>query len=88
VGHFYFAQPVTFLLGCNISTSLGGNELSKAEDIHRRGPWLNFEAVEYATLECFDWFSNRRPVEPSGSFPPTKAKANFYGALETETLAA
>ena len=27
------------------------NGLYKAEVIHRRGPWRNFEAVEYATLE-------------------------------------
>lgn len=27
------------------------NDLFKAEVIHHRGPWRNFEAVEYATLE-------------------------------------
>jgi hypothetical protein len=27
------------------------NGLYKAEVIHRRGPWQNFEAVEFATLE-------------------------------------
>jgi transposase InsO family protein len=27
------------------------NGLYKAEVIHRRGPWRNFEAVEFATLE-------------------------------------
>ncbi|GHH06155.1 transposase [Pseudodonghicola xiamenensis] len=36
------------------------NGLFKAEVIHRRGPWRNFEAVEYATLEWVDWFNNRR----------------------------
>lgn len=42
------------------------NGLFKAEVIHRRGPWRNFEAVEYATLEWVDWFNNRRLLEPIG----------------------
>lgn len=43
------------------------NGLFKAEVIHRRGPWRNFEAVEYATLEWVDWFNNRRLLEPIGN---------------------
>ncbi len=35
------------------------NDLYKAEVIHRRGPWRNFEAVEFATLEGVDWLFNR-----------------------------
>ncbi|MFC2970488.1 hypothetical protein [Acidimangrovimonas pyrenivorans] len=31
------------------------NGLFQAEIIHRRGPWRNFETVEYATLEWVDW---------------------------------
>jgi putative transposase len=31
------------------------NGLYKAEVIHRRGPWRNFEAVEFATLEWIDF---------------------------------
>lgn len=31
------------------------NGLYKAEVIHRRGPWRNFEAVEFATLEWVDF---------------------------------
>ncbi len=64
------------------------NGLFKAEVIHRRGPWRNFEAVEYATLEWVDWFNNRRLLEPIGNIPPTEAEANFYAALETEARAA
>jgi putative transposase len=60
----------------------------KAEVIHRRGPWGGFEAVEYATLECVDWFNDRRLLEPIGNLPPAEAKANFYAALETEAMAA
>ncbi|WP_245459538.1 IS3 family transposase [Rhizobium sp. CCGE531] len=44
------------------------NGLYKAEVIHRRGPWRNFEAVEFATLEWVDWLFNRiaqvKPVRP------------------------
>lgn len=64
------------------------NGLFKAEVIHRRGPWRNFEAVEYATLEWVDWFNNRRLFEPIGNIPPTEAEANYYAALETEAMAA
>lgn len=64
------------------------NGLYKAEVIHRRGPWRNFEAVEYATLEWVDWFNNRRLLEPIGSIPPTEAEANYYAALETSAVAA
>ncbi len=64
------------------------NGLFKAEVIYRRGPWRNFEAVEYATLEWVEWFNNRRLLEPIGTIPPTEAEANFYAALETEEIAA
>jgi putative transposase len=64
------------------------NGLFKAEVIHRRGPWRSFEAVEYATLEWVDWFNNRRLLEPIGNIPPAEAEANFYAALETDTMAA
>ena len=57
------------------------NGLFKAEVIHRRGPWRNFEAVEYATLEWVDWFNNRRLLEPIGNIPPAEAEANFYACL-------
>lgn len=62
--------------------------LFKAEVIHRRGSWRSFEAVEYATFEWVDWFSNRRLLEPIGNIPPTKAEANLYAALEAEPIAA
>ncbi len=64
------------------------NGLCKAEVIHRRGPWRNFEAAEYATLEWVDWFNNRRLLEPIGSIPPAEAEANFYAALEPDDMAA
>jgi len=64
------------------------NGLFKAEVIHRRGPWRNFEAVEYATLEWVDRFNNRRLLEPIGNIPPAGAEANFYAALERSDIAA
>ena len=51
-------------------------------------PIDSFEAVEYATREWVDWFNNRRLLEPIGNIPPAEAEANFYEALERETLAA
>ena len=64
------------------------NGLYKAEVIHRRGPWRSFDAVEYATLGWVDWFNTRRLLEPIGNVPPAEAEANFYAALETESMAA
>ena len=49
------------------------NGLYKAEVVHRRGPWRNLEAVEFATLEWVDWFNNRRLLEPIGFIPPAEA---------------
>jgi putative transposase len=42
------------------------NGLHKTEAIHRRRPWLSFEAVEFATLEQVDCFNNRRCLEQIG----------------------
>jgi len=64
------------------------NGLYKAEVIHRRGPWRNIEAVEFATLEWVDWFNHRRLLEPIGNIPPAEAEANFYAALEQPAMAA
>ena len=52
--------------------------LFKTEVIHRRGPWRDLEAVEFATLEWVDWFNNRRLLEPIGNIPPAEAEARFY----------
>jgi len=58
-----------------------------AEVIHRRGPWRNFEAVEYATPEWVGLFNNRRLLEPIGNIPPAEAEAEFCAAQETEDIA-
>ncbi len=64
------------------------NGLYKAEMIHRRGPWRNFEAVEYATLEWVDWFNHRRLLEPIGNIPPAEAEELYYTAADNIDMAA
>ncbi len=64
------------------------NGLYKAEVIHRRGPWRNLDAVEFATLEWVDWFNNRPLLEPIGNIPPAEAEANYYAALDDTPIAA
>jgi len=64
------------------------NGLYKAEVIHRRGPWKNREAVEYATLEWVDWFNNRRLLEPIGYMPPAEFEIRYYQQLEESSMAA
>ena len=62
--------------------------LYKPEVIHRRGPWRNFEAVEFATLEWVDWFNNRRLLEPIGFIPPAEAEERYYAMLNDTAMAA
>lgn len=64
------------------------NGLYKAEVIHRRGPWRNFEAVEFARLEWVDWFNNRRLREPIGNIPPAEAEQRYYAMLDEAAMAA
>jgi len=64
------------------------NGLYKAEVIHQRGPWRNFEAVEFATLEWVDWFNNRRLLEPIGNIPPAEAEEHYYAMLDEPAMAA
>lgn len=48
------------------------NGLYKAEVIHRRGPWRNFEAAEFATFEWVDWFNNPRLLSPLATYRQPK----------------
>jgi len=64
------------------------NGLYKAEVIWRRGPWRNFEAVEFATLEWVDWFNNKRLLEPIGNIPPAEAEARYHAQIEEPAMAA
>ena len=56
--------------------------------IWRRGPWRNFEQVEFATLERVDWFNNRRLLEPIGNIPPAEAEARYHAQLDEPAIAA
>jgi transposase InsO family protein len=51
--------------------------LYKTEVIYLRGPWRNFEQVEFATLEWVDWFNNRRLFGPIGNIPPAEFEASY-----------
>lgn len=64
------------------------NGLYKAEVIHRREPWRNFEAVEFATLEWVDWFNHRRLLQPIGNIPPAEAEERYYAMLDETAMAA
>ena len=64
------------------------NGLYKAEVIHRRDPWTNFEAVEFATLEWVDWFNHRRLLEPIGKIPPAEAEQRYHAVLNEPAMAA
>jgi putative transposase len=64
------------------------NGLYKAEVVHRRGPWRNLEAVEFATLEWVDWFNNRRLLEPIGFIPPAEAEERYFAMLNDKAMAA
>lgn len=64
------------------------NGLYKAEVILRRGPWRNFEAVEFDTLKWVDWFNHRRLLEPIGNIPPAEAEQRYNAMLDEIPLAA
>ena len=61
------------------------NGLYKAEVIHRCGPWRNFEAIEFATLE---WVG--RLLEPIGNIPPAEAEQQqqYYAMLDESAMVA
>jgi transposase InsO family protein len=64
------------------------NGLYKAEVIHRHGPWRSFDTVEFATLECVDWFIHRRLLKPIGNIPPAEAEERYDVILERPAMAA
>ncbi len=62
--------------------------LSKAEVIHRRGPWRSFASVAFAPLEWVDGFNTRRLLEPVGNVPPAEADARYSMQREAAPMAA
>ena len=83
-------EPSVGSVGASFDTALAEtiNGLSKAEVIHRRGPWRSFESVEFATLERGDGFNTRRLLEPIGNVPPAEAEARYYAQREVPARAA
>ncbi|MFW8595242.1 hypothetical protein [Cribrihabitans neustonicus] len=59
------------------------NGLPNADLILRPGPWHNFSALEWATLQRGDWFNHCLLSEPIRNMPPGDAGASFSAALET-----
>jgi transposase InsO family protein len=62
--------------------------LYKTELIHRRGPWRNAEAVEFATLEWGHWFNHRRLLEPIGNVLPAELETSYYESMGQLPMAA
>jgi len=84
------AQPSVGSVGDSYDNALAETiiGLYKTEVIHRRGPWRNLEAVEYATLEWVDWFNHRRLLEPIGNVPPAELEASYYHSTSQLPMAA
>jgi transposase InsO family protein len=65
-------------LGCELAKSIEGEiAFFTTEVIRRTGPWRHLDAVEFATLDRFDWFNTRRLLEPIGYMPPAEHKARY-----------
>jgi Transposase and inactivated derivatives len=62
--------------------------LFKSEVIHHRGPWRQFDDVEYTTLDWVDWFNNRRLLEPIGNVPPAEFELMYYRQQDESAAAA
>ena len=84
------AQPSVGSVGDSYDNALAETiiGLYKTEVIHRRGPWRNLEAVEYATLEWVDWFNHRRLLEPIGNIPPAELEATYHQSSSQLPMAA
>ena len=84
------AQPSVGSVGDSYDNALAETiiGLFKTEVIHRRGPWRNLEAIEYATLEWVDWFNHRRLLEPIGDIPPAELEATYHRSMGQLPMAA
>ena len=84
------AQPSVGSVGDSYDNALAETiiGLYKTEVIHRRGPWRQLEALEYATLEWVDWFNHRRLLEPIGNVPPAELEASYYHSTSQLPMAA
>lgn len=51
--------------------------------IRSRGPWKNVDDVEFAALEWFGWFNDRRLLEPIGDMPPAEYEMLYWTGIGT-----
>jgi hypothetical protein len=72
----------------NLRSAMSVTVMTMLCPLRGRGPWRSFEAVEFATLECVDWFNHRRLPEPIGNIPPAGAEENYYAMLDEIPMAA
>ena len=62
--------------------------LYKTEVINRRGPWRSVDAVELATLDWVDWFTNGRLLVPIGYVPPVECEEQYYRSQKAPAMVA
>jgi putative transposase len=60
----------------------------KTELIRRKGPWRSFEDVEYATLECVQWYNTKRLHSAIGNVPPAEYEMVYYEQCEVSAQGA
>ena len=60
----------------------------KAEVIHRRGPWRNFECRRVRDAAMGRLVQQSPLLEPIGKIPPAVAEERYYAMLEQPALAA
>lgn len=66
------------------------SSIFKAELVRHRGPWRGIEDLEIATVECIDWFNQRRLHSELGMVPPVVFDQHHYrlGSAPTTVEAA
>ena len=84
------AQPSVGSVGDSYDNALAETiiGLFKTEIIHRRGPWRNLEAVEYATLEWVDWFNHRRTPRTDRQHSAGGARSDVSSIMSQLPMAA
>ena len=60
---------------------------TKAEVIHKDGPWRGLDDVEQATLTWVDWFNHRRLLQPLGDRPPAEFEMLYDQQMELGNVA-
>jgi transposase InsO family protein len=69
-----------------MSDQVVASTLYKTEVIYVRGPWRDFDSVEYATFEWIGWFNNRRLLESIGHVPPAEHEQAYHRLNEAQAV--